>query len=167
MNTPYKNNEDGNNVWLSFPGDSGENELYHTTDGWATYTRVPFPGIIAEDEWTRVKRLGIEVYIEDENRVMVWLENDHLFYATDAATFTEISYAGYVPATHGRVSGGGGFPNVNSQFYIVTTSRYVFVSIDGGANWINKTGNLQSVITTNETLAYSLKGVIVPMWLEE
>ena len=98
---------------------------------------------------------------------MIWVKNDYLFYATDGATFSRIVYSGYVPGTHGHVSGGGGFPNVNSQFYIVTQNRYVFISIDGGVNWIDKSGNIRSVILSNEVVDWHAKGVIVPMWLEE
>ena len=168
-NTPYKNNESGNEVWISVRN-GGIDSLRKTTDGFATWpSAIDLPG--TANDYTDVKRLGIEIYVGDNNRVVVWTSGNELFKSTNGGnSWSEISYSGYVPGTHGTVSGGGGFPFISSQYYMVTDNRYVFVSIDGGSTWIEKTGNLQSIITVNGSVfdgGIVRLGVIVPVWVAE
>jgi hypothetical protein len=166
LNTPYNNNEDGNTAWVSFRSSTTKNQIYRTTDGWSTYTRPSLPGSGTNNVETLIKRLGIEIFIGNENQVAIWNSQSLLFKSTDGATFTQTSYSGYVPGTHGHVSGAGGFPSESAQYYILTRNRYCFVSQDGGETWTDKTGNLQSIITSNESDPNFYRGVIVPNWTE-
>jgi len=168
FNTPYKNNETGLIGWCSFYSDEDTKEIYYTTDGWSTYTRPTFGSQTDANHYTRVKRLGIEIYIGNEKQLFIWLANNTLWKSLDGgSTWGQISYSGYIPATHGAIYGAGGFPSNNSQLYLLTNTRYLFVSIDGGYNWINKTGDLRSVITGDDSNTAWNKGVIVPIWVAE
>lgn len=173
LNTPYHNNEDGLTVWHSWPAPDPPfappaSRIFKSTNGCTSSTAIDLPGTPTYYEETPSKRLGIEIYIQNSNQVAIWNIQNQFFKSIDGSTFTEVSYTGYVPGTHGGVSGAGGFPSNGSQYYILTTSRYVFVSIDGGITWINKTGNLQSIITSNESPGADIRrGVIVPVWVAE
>jgi hypothetical protein len=61
----------------------------------------------------------------------------------------------------GQVVGAGGFPNESDQFYVLAGAS-ILVSIDGGANWIDKTGNWGGSTVT----IVNCGGVIVPDWTE-
>lgn len=170
VNTPYSGNANGNTVWVSLNAPVGTHgsRFLKSTDGMATYSQIALPGLSEGDTRSNVQRLGIEIYIENGNRVAYWAAANGLFKSLDGNTFTEVSYSGYVPGSHGNVSGAGGFPSESDQYYIVTDSRYVFVSIQGGTIWIEKTGNLQSVIGSNDPGVDGMeKGVIVPVWVAE
>ncbi len=165
---PYKNNEDGLEVWASIR--QAEESIRKSTDGFATWpAAIDLPRV--SKDYTVIKRLGIEIYVDDNNQVVVWNADNFFFKSTDGGiSWSEILFSGYVRATHGAVSGVGGFPTISSRYYMVTDERHVFVSIDGGTTWIEKTGNLQSIITSDGVTFAALGirvGVIVPVWLAE
>lgn len=61
-----------------------------------------------------------------------------------------------------QVRSAGGFPYEGDQFYLVTNSK-ILVTVDGGFNWIDKTGNAPSFTWSS----LGIGGVIVPVWVEE
>jgi hypothetical protein len=171
LNTPYHNNTGGNIVWLShrytFAFGSSYPKILKSTNGFASYSEISLPSTTAANNETAIKRLGIEIYVQNSNQVAIWNRENRFFRTSNGSTFSEVSYSGYSPASHGNVAGAGGFPTAGQQYYIVTDTRYVFVTTNGGTTWTSKTGNLQSIITANDPGVNGIeKGVIVPDWTE-
>jgi hypothetical protein len=167
LNTPYLGNEDGNEVWVSFLNDTAVRRyIWKSTDGFSTYDTIALPG--TTNDYTKIKRLGIEIYVPNNNNVAIWNAENKFFKSVDGENFTEVAFSGYDPVVHGNVAGAGGFPSINGRYYIVTDTRYVFSSSNGGSSWTERTGNLRSVITSDDDAAdYIEKGVIVPVWVAE
>lgn len=169
MICPYEGNTAGNIVWVSYDGSGSVSGVFKTTDGFSNVTQISLPGVDTGDETSRVKRLGIEIFAQDSNQIAIWTVNNRLFKSTDGTNFTEVSFTGYIPATHGDVMGAGGFPYAGSQYYIITRGRYIFVSTDGGATWIDKSGDFRTIATTNpgDPASGTRNGVVVPVWVAE
>lgn len=169
LNTPYFNNEDGLEVWVSFYNQNvGDSYILKSTDGFSTYSQISLPYTGADV--TFVKRLGIEIYVPDNNLVTIWNSNNQFYKSIDGgANFTEILYTGYNPAAHGDVYAAGGFPTLSGRYYILTQNRYVFISSNGGSSFEDKTGNLRDIIPDNETVVREgvRCGTIVPLWIAE
>lgn len=146
LNTPYYGNEDGNEVWISMTN-SDDGRLFKTENGFNTVEEILLGGI---EKSTYIKRLGIEIWVQNNNAVAIWTTNNEFWVSSDGSNFSEVNYSGYDPATDGTVYAAGGFPSVYGQYYIVTNQRKMFVSTDVGSTWVDKTGNLKSIITTSE-----------------
>jgi hypothetical protein len=170
VNTPYDGNTDGQTVWVSLEDDVASNKklFRKSTDGGTSYSQIDIGGRTGTNSGTRAQRLGIEIFVGNGNQVALWTANNELWKSTDGSTFSQVTYTGYVPGTHGSISGGGGFPSKSGQYYLVTDGRFVFVSTNGGTTWIDKTGNLKTIITSDDPGVASMeKGVIVPIWVTE
>jgi hypothetical protein len=165
---PYHNNTSGLVAWVSFLTTGTAKQLFRTTDGWSSFSTPALPGQADGAHETFVKRLGIEIWPQDQDQVAIWNSENLLFKSTDGSTFTEVTYSGYVPATHGAVVAAGGFAYSGSRYYIMTANRYIFVSIDGGETWIDKSGNIRDIITSNITSGETgFNAAIVPLWVAE
>jgi hypothetical protein len=165
---PFNGNPSGLIAWAAFRTDSTTAQIYKTTDGWSTFSTISLPSTTGGNTDTFVKRLGIEIFVQDGDQVAIWNSENRLFKSTNGSSFTEVSFTGYVPGTHGAVVAAGGFPYNGSQYYIFTANRYVFVTTDGGQTWTDKSGDIRDIITNNITLPDSgYNAVIVPLWTEE
>ena len=147
VHCPYDNNASGNIVYMSF-----NNSLYgyYTTD-------LSTINLLDGDTGTSAKRGGVETYTLDRNRVIHWRPDGTLRASVDGgATFSQQSASNLT----GTVRASGGFPFNASLYYALTTDG-VFVSIDGGQTFIDKTGDW----SFGFTIAAG-QGVIVPVWTE-
>jgi hypothetical protein len=104
--------------------------------------------------------MGIETYTQDKNRVYLWEEVAHQMYISVNGG-TSWTAAAQVGVSDTPVAAGG-FPYNGQQYYLLTTGG-IFVSIDGGASFINKTGDWAFGFTGILTRHFE---VIVPDWTE-
>jgi hypothetical protein len=85
-------------------------------------------------------------------------DNKEFWHSGDqGATWTKRTSLGTFTAR-----GAGGFPYNGSQFYVLGLAG-IFVSIDGGYTWVNKTGNWAFGFSYSAASG----GVIVPVWVAE
>jgi hypothetical protein len=146
VHCPYTNNPDGDIVYVGLQGNAGQG-LYRSANAGSTWANLI-------STQTLVHRFGVETWTQNDQRAFFWANNtllttDNAFTGTGTATGTGLS---------GGVGASGGFPYASSQFYALTSTG-IFVTIDRGENWINKTGNWG--------MGFTNPRVIVPVWVSE
>lgn len=148
---PYDNNAAGNIVYLTFYRDTSPGQgVYRSIDGGANWTQV-YSGAYSD-----VCRWGVEAYTLDRLR-MYFVIGGGLYLSDDGI---DSYYAASMNGITGAIRATGGFPYDNAQFYAHTVDG-IFVSIDRGTNWIDKTGDWTPTTTNGKN------GAIVPVWVEE
>lgn len=161
IHCPYNGNEDGNIAYFGWETRNGDGIL-KTIDGGSTTTKLTLP---YDYDGLSFRRTGIETHTLNNQLVYA------ICYSGAATVFCYSTNGGSSWSTVFSFSkssmtyASGGFPTVDTQFYRYAKNG-VFVSIDGGATWINKTGNFASVAAVDDP-APTLSGVIVPLWLAE
>ena len=167
MMAPYHNNQSGNTVWVAFSSDNGVKGIYKSTDSGASFTQVTLPGLADSAHTSKVKRLGVEIYAQNSDLIAIWTGSNQLFKSLDGgATFSEIPFTGYSPATHGSVMGASGFPYSGGRYNIITSERFVFTSVDGGHSWQDRSGDIRTEITTNPITTGTRNGSLTPDWTD-
>lgn len=156
VHCPYNGNPDGDLVYFAFSdlgaGAAARRGFYRTTDGGSTIEELA-------DESNNVKRWAIETYTQDSNIVYYWNEDNELWVSTDGGdNWTQRAAAGLT----GDVLSTGGFPYNENQYYVLTSTPGIFLSLDGGETFIDKTGNWSWDAPTDVG-----HQVIVPLWLAE
>jgi hypothetical protein len=159
---PYEGNTDGLLLFLAYlsPGtDSGA--FFKSTDGGATRNLIADPSDGMSNEGTRIGRNGIEAYTEDSDLLFWWTAGDDGLYTSidGGANWTLKSATGLT----GEPVAAGGFPYNGQQYYVVTTTG-IFVSVDGGNSFVNKTGDWSFGFTASGSEPYH--NIIVPDWTE-
>jgi hypothetical protein len=145
---PYNNNSTGQIIYAVWQNEG----LYRSEDGGSNWSEL------GSDIYTNAKRHGIESYTENRMRLFHWREDDTLWLSTDGGdSWSQANATG----VSGMVRAAGGFPYNNQQYYVLTTTG-IFVSIDNGDTFTDKTGDWAFGFTI--TLGNS---VITPLWLEE
>ena len=146
VNVPYKDNGDADIVIWSLSTGARKSE-----DGGLTASNL-------DDGSATLARDGINSYTDDRQILYRWKTDNTFWISTNAGTsFTLKSATGI----SGTVKATGGFPTNSSQFY-VETSTGIFVSVDGGDNFIDKTGDWSFGFTITQVTG----GTIVPLWIE-
>jgi hypothetical protein len=141
LGVSYARSDNGGTTWTKFNPDA----TYATA---AAFHRIPC------QTWTQ-DRQQLYAFTDDISGTSV---TDRRFYvsANDGANWT---FKSELP---NDVKSAGGFPYNGDQFYLLTSAQ-ILVSIDGGSNWINKTGNAPSLTFSG----VGIGGVIVPVWVQE
>jgi hypothetical protein len=165
VHTPYNGNLAGNIVYWSHTADNDVQAAYYSTDGGVTPITLDFPasGATDDEKGTIVKRTGIESYTQNRLLMYAWQAATNKLLSSDdgGATWSEVTIA---TAFTGTPVASGGFPFDDQLYYLVTSSLTdagIFVSVDGGANWVEKTGDWASFA------ADLYNAVIVPLWTAE
>ena len=150
LTLPYEDNEDGQSVF-AFRSDGSTRYVLESTDGganWSTLESTSLGGLSF--------RKVIETNTLNADIIYYWYNNRQLRISTNGgSTFADV---GSAPA--GVVTwAGGGFPNNTNLFYALTSSGGVYVSLDRGDTWLDKTGD--------SALSFAAaRMVIVPDWTE-
>jgi hypothetical protein len=113
------------------------------------------------NEGTQIGRNGFEAYTEDSDLLFWWTAGDDGLYTSidGGANWTLKSATGLT----GEPVAAGGFPYNGQQYYVVTTTG-IFVSVDGGNSFVNKTGDWSFGFTASGSEPYH--NIIVPDWTE-
>lgn len=149
IHVPYANNPDGDIVYIAVGGSAGGMGLYYSDDGLSTWS------VIDASIASLIHRRATETHTQNDQSGFYWSGNLTLettadgFATTDTPALTGLS---------GTVLASGGFPYQDGQFYAITTTG-IFVTVDGGENWSDKTGDWATAIAT--------RCVIVPVWVAE
>lgn len=160
VHCPYDGNQNGNVCYFALADLGGT--LWHYYAGrtldFTTITTIVADAGIPYPTSRLAKRTGVESYTKNRLRMYRWL-NANLYTSLNGFnTETAVSTSGI----SGIVVASGGFPYNASQFYALTEGG-IFVSTDGGTNWVDKTGDwaLGAFNSTGNGT-----GVIVPLWTE-
>lgn len=152
VHCPYNDNDAGLIVYMSWFRTNTTVYAYYTTNGTSVSE-------INGNIRTNSKRHGIETYTEDRQRVFHWTHDDKLYLSTDAGSSFTLANANGVT---GDVRATGGFPFNQSQYYVLSTSG-IYVSIDNGDTFMDKTGDW---VGSGLSVISIGNGVIVPDWTE-
>jgi len=161
LHCPYEGNEGGSIVYFG-PVYTGGG------DGWSYKTAdLSTVSLLNAGTRTGAKRGGLGTYTQDSNRVQLWRN------ATPELQLSTDGGSSFSPATATnidiRVYAAGGFPYNNEQYYAVNTQG-IYVSIDNGASFLNRTGDFQTSVGALSSIAadpWGGYGVIVPVWVDE
>lgn len=154
---PYYNNESGNIIYM---GCKEQCWKYTWDTSTLNYISVSGNGV-------RARRHAIETWTQDNNQLGVWtVDNEFYLNYTGSTTF---SAGDQVSATgiSGTIFAAGGFPYVNNQYYVLTSTG-IFASTDGGETFVNKTGDWAFGFNFDLGGEWDENGVgvIVPNWME-
>jgi hypothetical protein len=112
-----------------------------------------------------IKRWMAEQNTLNQNAVYQWQPHPAgtLWVSNDSGdSWSEVTSSGIL--TSGITYASGGFPTNTNQFYLIRSrdlsTAGIYVSTDGGVNWVEKTGNISPL------LASQFRSVIVPLWTE-
>jgi hypothetical protein len=131
-----------------------------STDGGVTWTGI---NPSADMDFIGFNRTPIQSWTRDNQQLYCFgsvasSDNKEFWHSTNqGATWTKRTSDGTFVAR-----GAGGFPYNGSQFYVLGLAG-IFVSIDGGYTWVNKTGNWAFGFSYSAASG----GVIVPVWVAE
>lgn len=151
FHVPYKNNVAGDVVYWSLATISGSVSSRYTLNGGSTASEMN------GNAKTNTKH-GIGTYTQDRNLVYHW-KADNTFWLSGNGGISWIQKS--ASGLSGDVRAAGGFPYASGQFYALTTAG-IFVSVDGGETFIDKTGDW----AFGFTIAQYYGGTIVPLWTE-
>lgn len=162
LHVPYDDNADSNIVYAACAG-AADTMLGRSADGGANWSTITPESSITNG--AGFKRTPFQTFTQDKAQIYAFgtqasTGDCRRFYLStnNAASFTHQSTLPH------NVRAAGGFPYNGSQFYLVTTNQ-ILVSIDGGVNWINKTGNFGTI--TLVTVGANIGCTIVPVWVAE
>lgn len=132
---------------------------YISTDGGDTFSPVTTSDLINRVQF---KRTPFQSWTQDRQELYA-LGKDG---ANLSRKFYRSSdFGGNWASVHTFANGvraAGGFPYNEGQFYVMTTAG-IWLTIDGGSNWLNKTGNWSWGFSFIEPAG----GVVVPVWVQE
>jgi hypothetical protein len=144
VHVPYKDNAAAQVVFIGLSSGS-----WVTTNGGSSFTALPA---------ATVAKGGLYTYTQDRQRVYHWRSNNTFWTSTNGgSSWTQQAASGIA----GTVRAAGGFPNDPDRHYALTTSG-IFISMDGGATWQDKTGDWAHGFTITQYRG----GTIVPLWTE-
>jgi hypothetical protein len=144
---PFNDNLTGQYVFAIWQSEG----LYRSTDGGDNWTKL-------NSFYTNAKRHGIESWTQDRQRMFHWRSDNTLWLSDDAGdNWSQAAASGL----SGNVRAAGGFPYVSGQFYVLTSTG-IFVSIDRGATFIDKTGDWSFGFTTAVG-----NGALAVVWIAE
>lgn len=167
VHCPYNDNSAGNIVYITVS--SANNLPWTYVYDYSTLTLTQISTLAYSNPQIRnfAKRGGIETNTLNRQHVYRWENvNGSAYISTDGGgSWAEASMGGISEPT-GVVLAAGGFPTNTSQLYLVkrrtaNNSPCVYVSTDSGENWVEKTGNLSSILSPP-----NFRTVIVPLWTE-
>jgi hypothetical protein len=178
---PYAGNEDGTEVIAAWSRQFDGNEIYRSTDSgvsWSALTNIDGGVEPVEVYHNRtVKRFWFERATNNTNNAYAWELNAlssavYLRRSTTGITGTFSRQAGNGLASTRSIKASGGFPYNDSQFYLVEGNG-VYVTLDGGTEWLEKTGDLDLALSSTVSVARLNTGnnafapyVIVPVWVD-
>jgi hypothetical protein len=155
VHCPYNNNSDGLTLYYGIlsPG-TASGHLLKSIDGGASHSTLVSDGI-------QIRRAGMETFTGNDQLLYWWRPQDEGLYKSSngGTSWSAATMAGL----SGRPTAAGGFPYNGQQYYLLTTGG-IFVSIDGGASFINKTGDWAFGFTGSGSAQYF--DIIVPDWTE-
>lgn len=160
IHVPYNDNADSDIILIT---SSDENPMY-STDGGANVSVLTADA--SYNHTPRFHRTYFQTWTQDRLQMYAFTNNaatgvgNRRFY-TSANAGSSWTFKSELPA---EVRSAGGFPYNGSQFYLVTQNA-ILVSIDGGSNWITKTGNAPAFSWSTGDPPKG--GVIVPVWVQE
>jgi hypothetical protein len=156
---PYQGNTDGQLVYFSKHSPGATGTTHKSTDGGVNLTQLNYTG--STSDGVQIRRSGFEAYTGDSSRLFWWRQSNRGLYisANGGSSWAAASMTGL----SGVPTAGGGFPTDGEQYYVVTNSG-IFVTIDAGANFIDKTGDWAFGFTGSGTEPYH--NIIVPDWTE-
>jgi hypothetical protein len=126
-----------------------------------------------------MKRFFLERATNNTNRVYAWENNGNssaVYLRTSTTgitgTFTRQAMNGITRNWRPKTS--GGFPYDDDLFYLVTSTNGIFATIDGGTEWLEKTGDFNLATSAGVSVpdagaATSMTYypfVIVPLWVD-
>lgn len=163
VHCPYDGNESGNSVYWSVLKDNNANYFFHTTSVGTTSLVAGLPN----SAYYNTKRWTGETHTFDNQRMYHW-HNTELWTSDDGGSTWDVVPTTGLPTGSGTpILSSGGFPYNNDLFYVVmgdgAGNVVVYVSLDRGLTWVDKTGNLSEALGTYNTY----RNVIVPLWLAE
>lgn len=172
IHVPHDDNASGDLLYVGFSTQSPSTTgyVYKSVDGGGTFTDVR----AVAGRGTGQKRTGIETYTNDQNKVIQWVqrvanETEELWISDDAgASWTQAAAAGLGGGTSNDewVMATSGFPYNDGQYYVLTQNQ-VYVSTDGGATFVDKTGSINALTDLDWFfLEHYANAVIVPLWTE-
>lgn len=191
---PYNDNPDGDHIFAGWYNPQynaaapNVTAMIRTTNGFSgAYSIVQWTGGTPSTDYpgpVTCKRGGIESYTNDRQLMYAWVNeldiDDCLYVSSDAGvSWSKVSHTGLPSQSTitNKVYAAGGFPTNSNQFYVVfrdTTGNNagsgLYVSIDRGVTWIDKTGDLD--VSDFHAVAGSGSGlklgraVVVPLWTE-
>ena len=148
VHCPYDGNTSGNLAYIS--STDAWRGLYYTDDSGASTNQLQTTAHAGG-------RRNMETHPQNNQAGYRWIPTNDLTVSDDGFdNVSSVSMSGY----SGNISGGGGFPTEENQFYAITTDA-ILVSTDRGVNWSNKTGDWAFGFTYQDDV-----GVIVPLWTE-
>lgn len=149
VHVPYTNNASGAIVYASQSSGSGGHGLFYSDDSGATWTNIN------SGSSAPMHRRAVETYTLNDQSGFLWTDTLTLETTTDGFSSTGTPA---LTGLSGTIYASGGFPYTDNQFYAVTSDG-IFVTTDGGENWLDKTGDWATAI--------SPRCVIVPLWVAE
>jgi hypothetical protein len=159
VHCPYAGNQNGNLAYIGVTAANSTQYLYRY-DG----TTLSGIGVIKGGD-AGIKRWMAEQNTLNQNAVYQWQPHPAgtLWVSNDSGdSWSEVTSSGIL--TSGITYASGGFPTNTNQFYLIRSrdlsTAGIYVSTDGGVNWVEKTGNISPL------LASQFRSVIVPLWTE-
>ena len=155
VHPPYDGNESGNIVYISNE-QSGSDKVRISTNSGASWSDIASLGLFS------VHRYSVETATQNNQYIYI-VERD-----SGGDDILHISQDGYSTSAEAPMLGisesnfniiaTGGFPYNKAQFYLVTEAG-IYVSVDRGQTWADKTGDWSLGFSGNNS-------VIVPDWTE-
>lgn len=178
---PYNGNSLGNNV-IAYLTHTAGNVIAKSTDAGDSFGSINTDGFFQNIKCPN----PVNVYTQDEDIITFVTEDFNgttylkCYRTTNGGTSwsTVFSYNTDPAAVEVMWRAFGGFPYNSNLLYAVisdsgigggtpdSTYQGIFVSINGGTNWTDKTGNWAFDFDF-ENIGYGLGGTIVPIWIEE
>ena len=150
LSAPYDDNLAGNILYATFyRAAGGVGYGWFTTDG-STVTATTYGATLA-------KRTGLGTHTHNRQHVSHWTQGSALYVSQNGGVSWSQRAGSGITA---NVMSAGGFPYNDQQYYVLTTNG-VFVSIDGGNTFTDKSGDWALGFSTSLG-----RGVVVPNWTE-
>jgi hypothetical protein len=161
LHLPYNANSDTTKFLLACSSAGTLTYTYYkSTNQGASWTPITLAALISKPGFNRTKFES-------------WTQNYQQVYAFGTEGMTPDSRRFYVSSDFAAnwtlkktfatsVGASGGFPYNGGQFYIMTT-QHIWLTLDGGDNWLDKTGNW----SWGFNFVADVGGVTVPVWVIE
>lgn len=164
MSSPYADNEDGETIWLTHThpsaGSSGLLRGYAVSHNSGISWSKTTGATLAPNP----HRKGIESYTQNKNR-LVRANGLELYTSNNEGASWELKHTFPSLVLGDRITALGGFPYNGDQFYVCTATK-VWVSVDGGSTFEDKTG---AMVRDDSSVAGRdiPTSIVVPVWVSE